>query len=419
MEIVYFVYGLSFFILGLVVLLLNDTTSKYKLATCFWLLAVFGLLHGASEWLEMFLFHGKSDLSQVTLMWFMYINNALLISSFLFLFAFGIQALIVLKKNVINWLNYLVIIMCLLILFILMIHATLFEHDFAKHAFLNTVVILSRYSLGFFGAVLTGVAFLIWKCQPEIRKLGSKLVNIGFIGTGITFIMYAILAGVIVQKAAFFPASIINHLSFIKLVGVPVQVARTLCAVIVTIFIFGVLKIFSYKEKSDLIDRAEHDALTKSYNRQAFNDLYMQECERSRRYKKHLSVLFADIDDFKEYNDNYGHTAGDMLLKRLANLILNHTRLVDYVFRYGGDEFVILLPETSTQAAMVTAERIRKAFSELILKPKKDSVVHKTMSIGVAAFNKDSRPFIAIDLADKAMYQAKKSGKNRVCMSNE
>jgi diguanylate cyclase (GGDEF)-like protein len=403
MEIVFFFYGLAFFMLGLVIFLSTDVTSEYKLTPCLWLLAMFGLLHGVNEWVDMILLAGH-NLNATVVMWLTHLGLFLTINSFLFLLAFGIQALIVIHKAPAKWLNNLIVILCLLVFLAVIVHIVF--SDYHDYPLLKTASIFSRYFIGFAGAFLTGLAFLIWKNQPEIKNLDLKIINISFVGIGVAFILYAIFTGLIVPKATFFPASVFNYPNFIKVVGIPVQVFRTLCAVATAICIFGVLRIFRYSEKSELVGRATHDALTKLYNRQVFNNIYMKECDRTKRYKKPLSVLFADIDDFKNYNDTYGHAAGDFLLKLFAKLMLDHTRSVDYVFRYGGEEFVILLPETDKKAALDVAERIRIACSQ--------TEIHKTISIGVATFLPSSKdPFKIVKLADKAMYQAKKAGKNK------
>jgi len=419
MGVVFFFYGLSFFALGLAIFFATDTTSKYKLTPCLWLLAMFGVLHGANEWLDMILLDvAGHNLSATMVVWIKHAGLFLTISSFLFLLAFGIQALIVIKRSPIKWLNKSIVIFCVLLLFATILCAIFhgYHHDYV----ISLISILVRYFIGFTGAFLTGLAFLIWQNQPEIKNIESKIINFSFVGMGITFISYAIFTGLIVPKAAFFPASVINYPNFIKIFGFPVQVLRMICALTTAICIFGALRIFRYSEKSELIGRATHDALTRLYNRQIFDSIYMRECDRTKRYKKPLSVLFADIDNFKDYNDTYGHAAGDVLLKLFAKLMLDNTRSVDYVFRYGGEEFVILLPETDKKAALDTAERIRSACEQTKLKPTEHDVeTHKTISIGAATFKSSNKnPSKIIELADQAMYKAKKTGKNKVIHSD-
>jgi diguanylate cyclase (GGDEF)-like protein len=420
MEVVFFFYGLAFFVLGLAVFFSTDTTSKYKLTPCLWLLAMFGLLHGVNEWLDMVLLDVVShNLSTTIIMWLKHFGFFLTAGSFLFLLAFGIQALIVINKPIISRLNKLTVILCALLLVTVIMLAIFFDYH-NGYTLLKIASIFARYFIGFTGAFLTGLAFLIWRNQPEIKKIESKIINFSFVGMGIAFISYAIFTGLIVPKAAFFPASVFNYPNFIKVFGFPVQVLHTICALTTAICVFGALRIFRYSEKSELVGRAIHDALTKLYNRQIFDSIYMRECDRTKRYKKPLSVLFADIDNFKDYNDTYGHAAGDVLLKLFAQLMLDNARSVDYVFRYGGEEFVILLPETDKKAALDAAERIRSTCEQTKLKPTEHDVeTHKTISVGVSTFKPSNKnPSRTIELADQAMYKAKKTGKNKVLHSD-
>jgi len=147
-----------------------------------------------------------------------------------------------------------------------------------------------------------------------------------------------------------------------------------------------------------------HDPLTGLANRR-FLQIQMKKLSHAAgRYKRQLSVIMLDVDYFKNFNDTYGHTEGDILLVKLANIIAGHAREADYAFRYGGEEFVLLLPETGLDEAVKAAERIREAVK---------SGAGVTVSLGVACCNGLS-PEETIKKADSAMYRAKQNGRNRV-----
>jgi len=156
------------------------------------------------------------------------------------------------------------------------------------------------------------------------------------------------------------------------------------------------------------------DPLTGLYNRRHFLALAAKEAERSTRNRIPFSVLLIDVDRFKQYNDAFGHLEGDKVLVALGEEIRKNFRTMDTGFRYGGEEFLVLLPETSSAGAMVPAERMRIRFSEAVFRPHPDEEPRNvTLSIGVAEF----RPGISIDdlvrSADRAMYAAKNAGRNR------
>ncbi len=162
------------------------------------------------------------------------------------------------------------------------------------------------------------------------------------------------------------------------------------------------------------------DELTSLPNRRHFLSELGREIERSRRFGKPLCMLIIDTDNFKRYNDTYGHLAGDRLLKEFGKFIRTSVRTMDIVGRYGGDEFVVVMPETVKATAYHIAERLR---CELAQHPLPDEVTQPrsrvTVSIGIAEFPSDSGDLQQlIKEADIALYKAKELGRNRVCQAN-
>lgn len=153
------------------------------------------------------------------------------------------------------------------------------------------------------------------------------------------------------------------------------------------------------------------DGLTRVKNRHAFGRQLEDEFDRARRYGSYLALLMVDVDDFKNYNDTFGHPAGDRILSTIAKLLEENSRSNDFVARYGGEEFAIILPNTGQKGALVLAERFRRGIQQAYWPHR--SV---TVSIGGAVLtekmeNSDS----LLSAADEALYQAKRSGRNRVC----
>jgi len=173
------------------------------------------------------------------------------------------------------------------------------------------------------------------------------------------------------------------------------------------------------KRKSDLLESlARLDGLTRIPNHRTFQDTLQHEWLRGRRFGWRLAVIMADVDCFKQYNDNYGHGAGDECLRQVAAALGDAIRRpADFLARYGGEEFVALLPQTDVDGARQTAERMRAGVEAEAIRHEFSSVAPViTVSLGFASEvpTDDTTPAAVVDAADRALYRAKRGGRNRV-----
>jgi len=165
---------------------------------------------------------------------------------------------------------------------------------------------------------------------------------------------------------------------------------------------------------------ATTDPLTGIGNRRRMTEQINRELDRGRRFGHPLSLLMADIDHFKNVNDHYGHEAGDRVIIAVARTLAEGVRNIDMASRFGGEEFVLLMPETSITVATSAAERLRQEVANLEVKGDKGESIRFTISIGVAMAppeNTLETPSTLVSRADKALYQAKEMGRNRVVCS--
>ena len=168
---------------------------------------------------------------------------------------------------------------------------------------------------------------------------------------------------------------------------------------------------------TELVDRTERlkqlsttDILTRVYNRMAFNDFLDAELQRARRYKSGMSLIMFDIDHFKSVNDTYGHLVGDEVLKALVKVVQLSVRKMDILARWGGEEFMILVPESTAEAAHELAQRLRKAIEAHDFSTKEKI----TVSIGVTPYRDGDCADSIITRVDNALYKAKENGRNRI-----
>jgi len=165
------------------------------------------------------------------------------------------------------------------------------------------------------------------------------------------------------------------------------------------------------------LQAANKDALTNVYNRSTFEETLNREVQLAHRHNRSLSMIILDIDNFKLFNDNYGHVLGDEVIKRTAENINACVRSTDIVFRYGGEEFVALLSNTSLAGARLLAERIRQKIANNSI-AYNDCDISITTSLGISELTEGEQNASFFTRADKALYEAKGSGKNCVRVSD-
>ncbi|HFE37769.1 MAG TPA: GGDEF domain-containing protein [Gammaproteobacteria bacterium] len=163
---------------------------------------------------------------------------------------------------------------------------------------------------------------------------------------------------------------------------------------------------------------AHKDPLTGVYNRATLEESLNREVKLAQRYVRNLSMIILDIDNFKQFNDNYGHDVGDEVIKTTVERTVACMRSTDVIFRYGGEEFVILLSNTDIEGAAFLAERIRESVEETSIHHE-SGAIGITISLGAAELKPNEMNANFFSRADKALYRAKGLGKNQVCIDNE
>jgi diguanylate cyclase (GGDEF)-like protein/PAS domain S-box-containing protein len=169
------------------------------------------------------------------------------------------------------------------------------------------------------------------------------------------------------------------------------------------------------KSEQKYLELSISDDLTQLYNSRHFYAQLEREIERSNRYEQPLTLLLLDLDKFKEFNDTYGHVEGDYVLSRLGQIIKRCLRETDSAYRYGGEEFTIMLPMTTSEEGMVTAKRIQTELRKEYFSPVSDQKINMTVSIGLTQYRLKEEIKAFVNRVDKLMYQAKKNGRDRIC----
>jgi diguanylate cyclase len=169
------------------------------------------------------------------------------------------------------------------------------------------------------------------------------------------------------------------------------------------------------KEKfQELEFNSMHDTLTGLYNRKIYNERIEETLAEFERYKTPFTLMVLDIDHFKKVNDTFGHKAGDLVLKKVASLIKENVRKNDFIARYGGDEFVIILSHTHSKEALTIGEHLRTKISEAKFLYNKEKEIRLTVSGGISIFKDGDNAGTVFERADKALYIAKQSGRNTI-----
>ena len=173
----------------------------------------------------------------------------------------------------------------------------------------------------------------------------------------------------------------------------------------------------SLQLRETLREQSIRDPLTRLFNRRFLEESLERELQLAGRKNQSIAVLFLDLDHFKRFNDTFGHDAGDIVLQSLADLFRNFFRATDICCRYGGEEFAIILPESTSQDAAIRADALRSEVKSLRLQYKKQSLGQLTLSVGVAAFPEHgSTSEELLKLADQCLYQSKARGRDVVTL---
>jgi len=291
------------------------------------------------------------------------------------------------------------------------------------------------------GAFITGVLWSGLALQYEPSWHASYLIMLFIIYTGITASAFNTHSSVFIAFPAFYlpPVSVLMYVTVSHSETYGGQLLFLFIIYIVMMFISAfkyhkhIVALFEMRFKNErltgelrqankeLEKLADVDGLTGIFNRRSMDKFLVNEWNRHYRFQRPLSLLIIDLDYFKQYNDTYGHDAGDKCLISVASLLKNHTaRAADMAARFGGEEFVVILTESDQVNALKMAEKIQASLNEMQI-PNEGSpkYQHVTMSIGLATCipkqgNSSNQMVLA---ADNALYQAKKEGRNRIVQS--
>ncbi len=182
---------------------------------------------------------------------------------------------------------------------------------------------------------------------------------------------------------------------------------------------FEDITLFRKKEKQ-LLKLAQRDGLTGLFNHKTLNQRFKEELARAKKYHLPISCFLFDLDDFKMINDKYGHLKGDAVLKKVGQILKGNIRESDIVGRYGGDEFLIIMPETPVADAWIPAKRIHASFQNVLI-TSKNVEIKSTLSVGISGFPLKGIETVKdiIALADKGLYESKQKGGNHICFAQK
>jgi diguanylate cyclase (GGDEF)-like protein len=202
------------------------------------------------------------------------------------------------------------------------------------------------------------------------------------------------------------PPGVIDGLHYFNVVGV----------MVILIFLAGYYYYLINQASAALHEMASTDPLTRLKNRRAIGEIMRREVSRMRRASTQLSFILCDLDHFKSINDTKGHDVGDLVLRRVSSTLTEGIRDVDFVARWGGEEFLVVLPDTDTQGAMIVAERLRQHIDALVMEAGAETF-KVSMTLGVAALEPSESAEQCIARADTALYDGKRAGRNRVVLA--
>jgi diguanylate cyclase (GGDEF)-like protein len=391
MTYIYFLYGLSFFTLGISVICFPKEGSEFRIAKTIVFIALFGIFHGLHEWAEMFgLMQNLPGVAALKPFDFF-----LLPASFYFLVVFAMKS--ILRKDAPFWAVH-AVPAGLFLLWIILTAAA------GRHFLMGNV--WARYLLGVPGTVLTGCA--LFRQLPEMKQVNTYVYRNVAIAAGMFFI-YGIFSGVIVPNSAFFPASVINDAFVIKTTGVPIQIFRTVCAVVISYNIISILNLFARETLERLRSLSLKDELTGLLNRRGFFTLAEHQVKIAKRKKHTMLLLVGDMDNLKRINDTLGHAEGDAAIIETADILRKSFRESDIIGRIGGDEFAILHVESTSGNPTASVERLQSNF--VLHNEQEKKKFRLSISVGTAMCDAAGLYSIneLIKEADDVMYEQKRS----------
>ncbi|WP_316347963.1 GGDEF domain-containing protein [Desulfuromonas acetoxidans] len=248
--------------------------------------------------------------------------------------------------------------------------------------------------------------FGLSKYTKECGRTAIRIVAFMFFAVGIFHVLGALWTIFQAQLQDFMKAGLFSSLSVIA------------AEFIVILTTYATIWIATETLQSALSEMARTDSLTQLYNRRTFEEYCAVEISRTGRNNSIFTIIMCDLDHFKHINDQYGHPFGDEVLKIFAQILRNNVRKQDVVARFGGEEFVILLPDTDSEQGLTVAEHLRETTLSTRVPTEDGSDLSFSVSFGVAHYSSSDNEWKAVlSRADKALYAAKKQGRNRtVCM---
>ena len=249
----------------------------------------------------------------------------------------------------------------------------------------------------------------------------DELVATG--GNKVLASFFQLLAGVDIPAkdcAAHWRAWQTHRKSMSECLGRDLDLTATLCDYLrATTGMLHRPRLIEAAQYQEMLAGSINDKLTGLFNRRYFDEIFSQQVALAERYHNDFTILFLDIDDFKEINDTYGHVAGDRALAAIAQVIGEQKRTSDVAARFGGEEFVVLMPHTDNISGYIFAERLRREIETLRI-PFEDTLLQLTVSGGIASFPLNTeKPRQLLQLADSAVYLAKGAGKNTIAHYKE